>query len=55
LAGRISQSCFQFLDAPVWTVGAANLPAIPLNVDLEKMVLPDPEKVKAELDKLLRF
>jgi len=55
LAGRISQSCFQFLDAPVWTVGAANLPAIPLNVDLEKMVLPDPEKVNAELDKLLRF
>jgi 2-oxoisovalerate dehydrogenase E1 component len=55
LAGRISQSCFQFLDAPVWTVGAANLPAIPLNVDLEKMVLPDPEKVKAEIEKLLRF
>ncbi len=55
LAGRISQSCFQFLDAPVWTVGAANLPAIPLNVDLEKMVLPDPEKVKTEIEKLLRF
>ncbi len=55
LAGRISQSCFQFLDAPVWTVGAANLPAIPLNVDLEKMVLPDSEKVKTEIEKLLRF
>jgi 2-oxoisovalerate dehydrogenase E1 component len=47
LAGRISKECFQFLDAPVWTLGAANLPAIPLNVDLEKMMLPNAEKVSS--------
>jgi 2-oxoisovalerate dehydrogenase E1 component len=55
LAGRISKECFQFLDAPVWTMGAANLPAIPLNVELEKMMLPNAEKVEVELRKLLHF
>lgn len=55
LAGRISRECFQFLDAPVWTVGAANLPAVPLNVELEKMMLPNAGKVKAELEALLRY
>lgn len=55
LAGRISKECFTMLDAPVWTFGAENLPAIPLNVDLEKMMLPNAEKVKAEFQKLLDF
>ena len=40
LAGRISKECFQWLDAPVWTLGAANLPAVPLNIILEEMMLP---------------
>lgn len=55
LAGRISKECFQHLDAPVWTYGAANLPAVPLNVDLEKMMLPSAEKVAVELEKLLWY
>ena len=55
LAGRISKECFQFLDAPVWTLGAANLPAIPLNIDLEKMMLPNAEKVSSEIKKLLNY
>ena len=55
LAGRISRECFKFLDAPVWTMGAANLPAIPLNIELERMMLPNPEKVKLELEKLLNY
>lgn len=55
IAGRISKECFTYLDAPVWTYGAANLPAVPLNVDLEKMMLPNAEKVKAELKKLFDF
>ncbi|MBS1949774.1 MAG: branched-chain alpha-keto acid dehydrogenase, E1 component [Cytophagales bacterium] len=55
LAGRISKEYFQFLDAPVWTFGAANLPAVPLNVDLEKMMLPSAEKVAAEIEKLLHY
>ena len=55
LAGRISQECFQILDAPVMTYGAANLPAIPLNVDLEKQMLPTAEKVKGMLSQLLNY
>lgn len=55
LAGRISKACFQSLDAPVWTVGAANLPAVPLNAELEKMMLPSANKVKSELEKLLKY
>lgn len=55
LAGRISKECFQHLDAPVWTFGAENLPAVPLNVDLEKMMLPNAEKVGRELKSLLEY
>lgn len=55
LAGRISRECFTDLDAPVWTFGAANLPAVPLNIDLEKMMLPSAEKVSSELKELLSF
>ncbi len=55
LAGRVSKECFSSLDAPVWTVGAVNLPAVPLNVDLEKMMLPNSDKVIVELGKLLSY
>ncbi|MBJ6120033.1 tungsten formylmethanofuran dehydrogenase [Pontibacter sp. BT310] len=55
LAGRISKECFQQLDAPVYTLGAANLPAIPLNVELEKMMLPNPDKVAATIEDLLNY
>lgn len=55
LAGRISKECFSDLDAPVWTVGAANLPAVPLNAELERMMLPNAEKVKVEIEKLLAY
>lgn len=55
LAARIQQQCFQRLDAPVYTMGALNLPALPINMDLEKAVLPTPEKVIAMLGKLLAY
>lgn len=55
LAGRISKECFAWLDAPVWTLGAANLPAVPLNVELEKMMLPSAEKLKKEILMLLSY
>lgn len=55
LAGRISQHCFKELDAPVMAYGAENLPAIALNVDLEKAMLPTPEKVEAQLENLLNY
>ncbi|HUS00246.1 MAG TPA: transketolase C-terminal domain-containing protein, partial [Chitinophagaceae bacterium] len=55
LAGRISKECFKFLDAPVEVVGALNLPAVPMNIGLEKAMLPNPEKVSAVLKTLLDY
>jgi 2-oxoisovalerate dehydrogenase E1 component len=53
LAGRISKSCFKYLDAPVEVLGALNLPAVPMNVILEKAMLPSAEKLAARLAILL--
>jgi 2-oxoisovalerate dehydrogenase E1 component len=53
LAGRISKACFQNLDAPVEVLGAMNLPAVPMNVILEKAMLPNAEKVTQRLEILL--
>ncbi len=53
LAGRISSNCFQELDAPVKIVGAVNTPAIPLNENLEKAMLPNAEKVRIVMENLL--
>lgn len=55
LAGRISRDCFTFLDAPVSIVGAANLPAIPLNINLERCMLPNATGIKSEIEKLLAY
>jgi len=55
LAGRIQRHCFEALDAPVFTLGAANLPAIALNVELEKQMLPSAAKVAAALQELLAY
>ncbi|MFN7313797.1 MAG: thiamine pyrophosphate-dependent enzyme [Bacteroidota bacterium] len=55
LAGRIAQKCFKRLDAPVATIGAKNIPAVPLNMTLEAEMLPNAEKVAVELEKLLNY
>jgi len=55
LAGKIQRNCFQFLDAPVATIGAADLPAVPLNTGLEAMMLPGVEKVIKEINTLLSY
>ncbi len=53
LAGRISKACFKNLDAAVDVMGALNLPAVPMNVVLEKEMLPSAEKVIARIQALL--
>jgi len=55
LAGRISRHCFQSLDAPVEVLGALNLPAVPLNMGLEAAMLPNADKVRERLSKLLMY
>jgi 2-oxoisovalerate dehydrogenase E1 component len=53
LAGRISELCFQSLDAPVKTIGAKPLPAVALNIGLEKAMLPNMDIVAEEVGKML--
>ncbi len=55
LAGRISRNCFQWLDAPVEVLGALNLPAVPINIELEKAMLPTAEKVEKLIEKILSY
>ena len=55
LAGRISKNCFKWLDAPVEVLGAANVPAIPLNMNLENAVLPNAEKVEVKIKNLFAY
>jgi len=55
LAGRISKQCFKWLDAPVDVLGALDLPAVPLNIGLEKTMLPNAEKVTARIKKIFSF
>ena len=55
LAGRISKECFRFLDAPVEVLGSLNLPAVPMNIHLEKAMLPNAEKVTIKINKLLDY
>ncbi len=53
LAGRISKACFKHLDAPVEVLGALNLPAVPMNIILEKAMLPNADKVAKRVEELL--
>jgi 2-oxoisovalerate dehydrogenase E1 component len=55
LAARIMQNCFQQLDAPVQTIGALNLPAVPMNVALEAAMLPNAQKVADKIGELLSW
>jgi 2-oxoisovalerate dehydrogenase E1 component len=55
LAGKIQEQCFQFLDAPVMTLGSENVPAVPLNSTLEETMIPSVEKVKAKINELLNY
>jgi 2-oxoisovalerate dehydrogenase E1 component len=55
LAGRISKTCFKYLDAPVETIGSANVPAIALNSGLEYAVLPNEDKVFEKMKRLIEY
>jgi 2-oxoisovalerate dehydrogenase E1 component len=55
IASRIQSNCFEFLDAPVITLGAENMPAIPLNEILEKTMLPNSLKLGDAVRKILAY
>ena len=53
-AHRISKNCFQYLDAPVEAMCSLNLPAVPINLILEKEMLPNSEKLSKKIEEMLR-
>lgn len=53
LAGKFSAACFAQLDAPIQVMGALDLPAVPINMALEKAMLPNAEKVALRIEQLL--
>jgi len=55
VACRIAQQCFYQLDAPIKTLGAMDLPAVPMNVILEQAMLPNLEKVEKAIEELLNY
>jgi len=55
IAARISDKCFELLDAPVKVVGSEDVPAIPLNATLETTMIPSEEKVEKALEALLGY
>jgi 2-oxoisovalerate dehydrogenase E1 component len=55
LAWRISSRCFAQLDAPVEVLGALDLPAVPMNIGLEKAMLPDGTKAAKSIERLLAY
>jgi len=55
LGFRISNHCYQFLDARVEVMGAKNLPAVPINIALEAAMLPNADKLAERIRKLLAY
>jgi len=55
LAARIQENCFKSLDAPVRTLGAENMPAVPLNSVLEQRMIPSTAKVSDAIRALLAW
>ncbi len=55
LAARIGEHCFQWLDAPVRTIGAVNMPAVPLNAVLEQAMILSVEQVAVAMGDLLNW
>lgn len=55
IAARISDNCFESLDAPVKVVGSEDMPAIPLNSTLEATMIPSKERVGEAIQALLDY
>lgn len=55
LSGLIQENCFEYLDAPIKTIGSLNLPAIPLNSVLEEKTLPNAKKLSKVIEDLLVY
>lgn len=52
LSHRISKHCFKYLDLPIEAMGSLNLPAVPINLVLEKEMLPNAEKLRNKISEM---
>jgi 2-oxoisovalerate dehydrogenase E1 component len=55
MSGWIQDLCFEYLDAPVKVLAAADVPAIPLNSILEEAMLPNADKAFDAMNSLLNY
>jgi 2-oxoisovalerate dehydrogenase E1 component len=55
IAARVSEHCFEDLDAPVRTIGAENMPAVPLNAVLEATMILSVDKVAKAMEAVLNY
>lgn len=55
VAARIQEHCWTRLDAPVRTLGAIDMPAVPLNEVLEKEMILSAEKVASVIGEVLAY
>ncbi|MCS6895222.1 MAG: thiamine pyrophosphate-dependent enzyme [Bacteroidia bacterium] len=55
IAGWIAENAFEYLDAPPRVIGSAEVPAVPLNLVLEKAYLPDMQKMTEAVRGLLQY
>ena len=55
VAARIYQRCFEYIDAPIKVIGSANVPAVPLNLSLEKAYLPSIQDITDQIKFLLEY
>lgn len=55
LSLRITNACYHWLDAKVETLGALNLPAVPINVSSEAAMLPTAQKLFERIQQLLKY
>ncbi len=55
ISARIQENCWEYLEAPVLTLGSKNMPAIPLNQTLERTMLLSIDEIKEEITRLLFY
>jgi 2-oxoisovalerate dehydrogenase E1 component len=53
MAGRMTQRCFRHLDMPISVLGSVDVPAVPLNDELEKQMLPGIDRTRDQIHQLL--
>jgi 2-oxoisovalerate dehydrogenase E1 component len=54
IASTLAQECFTFLDAPIKRLAVPDVP-IPFNIPLMNTLIPSIEKIRSEMESLLKW